>query len=659
MPGFEDLFLEERRIPLSDASAYLVELFRPTDFPEPVRTPAVEAGLLKMAVVQDVLGDSPEGLAEAERLSLVDPQVQAAMDYAQMRRERDEFMQQNQVLTQQLQQQQQAAQQAQQQMQSTQEQASQLQQLLQNEQAQREQATIQAVQVKDQSLQEQMAAAQKRQELFGLADGLKMQLDQLRAGADQVQQGIDQLQQSSAEAPADMQMRQQQEQQAMAQQQQAEEMAQMPPEQRKEVEEAQKAQGKAQEQTAQAEQSQAQGQQQQQEQQAQALQQQGQQAEQQAQPQEQQQQAAKTAALLRKIAANPLRAVRAAKEIAEAPSIREGAVSVLRREGGTLSRALRSEPAQLYRGIGGDVRVDPLTRGPGGAVDLRSIRSIEKGGSVKRGKYDAEDRKLRQLLPENQMPKAKEAAESAAAKDPNVKAKKDIKLPDEVPITEPANLNKVESPEEHEKKGMARIFKLAADVETARALGENIGIMWDRVDFTPADLAEGMGVEREHNRGETDVVPDERVDITTAKIALAHLRERGDYYKLLKDKVEDAPMPKEAGGEYYEATDFNRGEGNVAAMDCARQQKVTYPNITAGEGGDAIRKALEYIAKEKHRGGDVLPAFLDPQQPAIKPEDREKEEKIKSDGIVVDKGEPTTVKKLAAVLAERLRRAAR
>lgn len=50
--------------------------------------------------------------------------------------------------------------------------------------------------------------------------------------------------------------------------------------------------------------------------------------------------------------------------------------------------------------------------------------------------------------------------------------------------------------------------------------------------FTVADLKVGMNVEREH----FDVTHCNRM--LTAKIALAHLRERPDYYQRLKRYVE-------------------------------------------------------------------------------------------------------------------------
>lgn len=69
----------------------------------------------------------------------------------------------------------------------------------------------------------------------------------------------------------------------------------------------------------------------------------------------------------------------------------------------------------------------------------------------------------------------------------------------------------------------------------ARDLGARLGVRWDRAPFAPADLARGMRVELEHR------------DVThgalepTARIALAHLRERPDYYAALAKMERDNP----------------------------------------------------------------------------------------------------------------------
>lgn len=80
-------------------------------------------------------------------------------------------------------------------------------------------------------------------------------------------------------------------------------------------------------------------------------------------------------------------------------------------------------------------------------------------------------------------------------------------------------------------------------IEEALVVAEKFGISWDNADFTSEDFKNGMNVELEHGSrdSETDVTGDDPV--MTGKIALAHLKEFGDYYVRL-DKME-----KEAEGK--------------------------------------------------------------------------------------------------------------
>ena len=65
----------------------------------------------------------------------------------------------------------------------------------------------------------------------------------------------------------------------------------------------------------------------------------------------------------------------------------------------------------------------------------------------------------------------------------------------------------------------------------AKAIGEQLGISWDK--FEVAQFRAGMGVELEHGTFDpkTDVTNDD--PLKTAKIALAHLTEFPDYYTRL------------------------------------------------------------------------------------------------------------------------------
>ena len=83
---------------------------------------------------------------------------------------------------------------------------------------------------------------------------------------------------------------------------------------------------------------------------------------------------------------------------------------------------------------------------------------------------------------------------------------------------------------------MARQFSQ----DEARGIGERIGIDWeaDKVDLEQFRM--GLSVELEHGSRDptTDVTHDD--EVTTGKIALAHLNEIRDYYTRLAAMERDA-----------------------------------------------------------------------------------------------------------------------
>jgi hypothetical protein len=70
--------------------------------------------------------------------------------------------------------------------------------------------------------------------------------------------------------------------------------------------------------------------------------------------------------------------------------------------------------------------------------------------------------------------------------------------------------------------------------EEAQLIGERIGIDWDSSPFDIEQFRMGLGVELEHGRRDpaTNVSDDD--EITTGKIARAHLNEFPDYYTRLE-----------------------------------------------------------------------------------------------------------------------------
>ncbi len=73
--------------------------------------------------------------------------------------------------------------------------------------------------------------------------------------------------------------------------------------------------------------------------------------------------------------------------------------------------------------------------------------------------------------------------------------------------------------------------KNAFTLNQAKAIGDKLGIQWDKFDL--GQFRTGLGVELEHGSvcPETDVTDDD--PLLTGKIALAHLTEFPDYYTRL------------------------------------------------------------------------------------------------------------------------------
>jgi hypothetical protein len=67
----------------------------------------------------------------------------------------------------------------------------------------------------------------------------------------------------------------------------------------------------------------------------------------------------------------------------------------------------------------------------------------------------------------------------------------------------------------------------------ARVIGERIGIDWKRSRFEPEQFRMGLEVELEHGRRDPSTNVTEDDELTTGKIAWAHLNEFPDYYTRL------------------------------------------------------------------------------------------------------------------------------
>lgn len=86
--------------------------------------------------------------------------------------------------------------------------------------------------------------------------------------------------------------------------------------------------------------------------------------------------------------------------------------------------------------------------------------------------------------------------------------------------------------------GVVVLTKKQFTAEEAKAVGEQLGIKWDKFDID--QFRRGMDVELEHGTQNpwTNVTNDDPT--ITGKIALAHLNEFPDYYDRLEEMEEEA-----------------------------------------------------------------------------------------------------------------------
>jgi hypothetical protein len=79
---------------------------------------------------------------------------------------------------------------------------------------------------------------------------------------------------------------------------------------------------------------------------------------------------------------------------------------------------------------------------------------------------------------------------------------------------------------------------------SAKELGDKLSVNWEKVDLD--EFTKGLSVEKEHDDGgKLDVVSS---NLDLAKIVLAHLKERPDYYTKLKSVEEDVPANSISAG---------------------------------------------------------------------------------------------------------------
>ena len=99
-------------------------------------------------------------------------------------------------------------------------------------------------------------------------------------------------------------------------------------------------------------------------------------------------------------------------------------------------------------------------------------------------------------------------------------------------------LRRADDPKMHKTSGVERGGEFSA--EDARRVGERIGIDWQNSLFEVEQFRLGLAVELEHGRRDpaTNVSDDD--ELTTGKIAWAHLNEFPDYYSRLAEMEAEA-----------------------------------------------------------------------------------------------------------------------
>jgi len=506
--AFDELVREHTAIPWDAAAHFLVELQRPTGPPsEPVKTASVQAGMLKIAAIVD--SQTPEVAEQAVAdEAMTDPNIQAALDYQQAMQEREHFAQVAQEAEQRAQMAEQQSMMAQQQAQEAAAQTQQASDQAMMEAQQKQQAMQEAIAAKDQSLQEQMLAADKRRELVEQGEDLKAQLEQAQATEEQqamesqqtmeaLRQGIEAYQQNAAVNPLAEQQQAEMQQAAMEEEAMAQQQGGVSDKTQDEQAEAQNAAMEAEQQAAQAQQAQAQDQ-----------------AQMQAPP-----------------PPDPAGAQGAGpgqQPPQAAPQIPGAAMPNPTSLGG------QAKMGSAVKDVARLIKNDPLKAGlTAGAILAPAIAT----GTIVHQSMNPTARRARAKKREQRrMAKAGSAKTTRPVRD-SLKSAVEAFKDDPVALSAIGAIG-LTPPAAAAYRAMK---KSASD---ARAIGESLGVNWDRADFSPSDLARGIEVEKEHNVKGLDVVgKDTQRD--AAKIALAHLREGGDYYDRLERM--EADMKKSAG----------------------------------------------------------------------------------------------------------------
>jgi hypothetical protein len=222
MSLLNDWLVGSREIPMAKAAAYLSALCRPAvPPPMPERTPLVVEGQVKIASI--VMDHGVEALPEIERAAMVDPAVNAALDYEQTKAENTNLQQQLEASQAQLAMTSQQAQMAEQQAQESAQAQEELQGQVEQSEQEKMQLQQQALDAQEASLSERVQTMEQREQLAMAASQLKEQLQNMAEGVGQLRAQAagpppgpapEPLPEPDPTAPADVQKEQEQAQKA-------------------------------------------------------------------------------------------------------------------------------------------------------------------------------------------------------------------------------------------------------------------------------------------------------------------------------------------------------------------------------------------------------------------------------------------------------------
>lgn len=94
------------------------------------------------------------------------------------------------------------------------------------------------------------------------------------------------------------------------------------------------------------------------------------------------------------------------------------------------------------------------------------------------------------------------------------------------------------------KSFLSYILESTFSSDEAKSLGDSLSVDWNKTDIE--EFKKGLSVEAEHDDGgKLDIVGSKK---DLAKIVLAHLKEKPDYYSRLEKVEEEVPANSISGG---------------------------------------------------------------------------------------------------------------